>query len=118
MKQLMHKHLPLLLITAVFVFMWACESGPILPDDTDTEENDLTQIILDAQAAIAHNTGNDAPNGAHYNLNIYADLDGDGTAERYPLFDEALQDCFWSYDNNGLKLLQLRFYPVPSDVNG
>jgi hypothetical protein len=52
-----------------------------------------------------------------YLLYVYADLDGDGTAERYPLFDEALQDYFWEYDNNGLKLLQMRFYPVASDVN-
>jgi hypothetical protein len=52
-----------------------------------------------------------------YLLYVYADLDGDGTAERYPLFDSALQDYFWEYDNNGLKLLQMRFYPIPSDVN-
>ena len=52
-----------------------------------------------------------------YLLYVYADLDGDGTAERYPLFDEALEDYFWEYDNNGLKLLQMRFYPVASDVN-
>lgn len=50
-------------------------------------------------------------------LYIYADLDGDGTLERYPLFDEALEGYFWEYDNSGLKLYQLRFYPVPSDVN-
>lgn len=50
-------------------------------------------------------------------LYIYVDLDGDGTAERYNLFNDALQDYFWSYDNNGLKLLQLRFYEVPTDVN-
>jgi hypothetical protein len=50
-------------------------------------------------------------------LYIYVDLDGDGTAERYPLFDEALQDYFWNYDNNGLKLAQLRFYEIPTDVN-
>lgn len=52
-----------------------------------------------------------------YLLYVYADLDGDGTAERYPLFDEALQDYFWEYDNNGLKLLQMRFYPIASNVN-
>lgn len=50
-------------------------------------------------------------------LYIYVDLDGDGTAERYNLFNDALQDYFWSYDNNGLKLLQLRFYEVPTNVN-
>ena len=50
-------------------------------------------------------------------LYIFADLNGDGTLERYPLFDPALQGYFWDYDNNGLKLAQLRFYPVPTDIN-
>jgi hypothetical protein len=50
-------------------------------------------------------------------LYIYVDLDGDGNVERYPLFDEALEDYFWNYDNNGLKLAQLRFYEIPTDVN-
>ena len=50
-------------------------------------------------------------------LYIYVDLDGDGNVERYPLFDEALQGYFWNYDNNGLKLAQLRFYEIPTDVN-
>lgn len=49
-------------------------------------------------------------------LYIYADLDGDGIAERYPLFDSRLQDFFWNYDNNGLKVLQLRFYKKPTVV--
>lgn len=49
-------------------------------------------------------------------LYIYVDLNGDGLVERYNLFNSALQDYFWSYDNNGMKLLQLRFYQVPSVV--
>lgn len=49
-------------------------------------------------------------------LYIYADLDGDGTVERYSLFDSALTDYFWQYDNQGLKLAQLRFYEIPSTV--
>ncbi len=28
------------------------------------------------------------------------------------LFDACLQDFLWQYDNNGLKLLQVRFYPI------
>jgi len=32
-------------------------------------------------------------------------------AGKYPLFDEALINYFWEYTNDGLKLLQLRFYP-------
>src|ERR1043166_3231410 len=35
----------------------------------------------------------------------------DGT--EVSLFDTALQDYFWNYDNNGLRLAQLRFYPIP-----
>ncbi|OGG04799.1 hypothetical protein A2Z33_05820 [Candidatus Gottesmanbacteria bacterium RBG_16_52_11] len=50
-------------------------------------------------------------------LYIYYDLNGDGKPERYNLFNEALQDYFWSYDNNGLKLAQLRFYDVSTYVN-
>jgi hypothetical protein len=50
-------------------------------------------------------------------LYIYVDLDEDGIVERYALFDSALQDYFWDYDNNGLKLAQLRFYEIPTNVN-
>ena len=50
-------------------------------------------------------------------LFVFADLNGDGIVERFPLFDSALQNYFWEYDNNGLKLLQLRFYQVPTNVN-
>ncbi len=45
-------------------------------------------------------------------LSVSVDLDGDGTLERVPLFGDELQDFFWQYDNNGLKLAQLRFYDV------
>ncbi len=44
-------------------------------------------------------------------LYIYADIDGDGIVERYPLFDSRLENYFWNYDPDGLKVLQLRFYP-------
>src|SRR5262249_42900423 len=36
-------------------------------------------------------------------LYVYADVNGDGVVERFPLFDSALQDYYWQYDNNGLK---------------
>jgi hypothetical protein len=32
--------------------------------------------------------------------------------EDVALFDEALQDFFFQVDNNGLRVAQLRFYPV------
>jgi hypothetical protein len=49
-------------------------------------------------------------------LFIYADLDLDGKNERYPLFDDALEDYFWKYQNSGLKLAQLRFYEIETEV--
>ncbi len=53
---------------------------------------------------------------SQYLLYIYADINLDGVLERYPLFDPALQGYFWDYDNQGLKLVQLRFYPISSTV--
>jgi hypothetical protein len=50
-------------------------------------------------------------------LYVYVDLNGDGTAERYPLFSDALVSYFWDYDNHGLKLAQLRFYEIETNVN-
>jgi hypothetical protein len=45
---------------------------------------------------------------------IYVDITDDGIDNpiRYRLFDNALWDYFWQYDNNGLKLCQLRFYMI------
>src|SRR5438094_9996332 len=40
-----------------------------------------------------------------------------GKLTRTPLFDSSLQNYFWQYDNTGLKLLQLRFYQVPTTVD-
>ncbi len=39
-----------------------------------------------------------------------------GKSVSTPLFSQNYQNYFWSYDNQGLRLLQLRFYQVPSNV--
>jgi hypothetical protein len=63
-------------------------------------------------------------NVSKYLLYIYADIDGDGVLDRVPLFDSSLTGYFWDYDNQGLKVAQLRFYecsttvPVATDPNG
>jgi len=44
---------------------------------------------------------------------LVADVDADDVLERVALFEGGLVDWLWQYDNNGLKLAQLRFYPVP-----
>jgi hypothetical protein len=50
-------------------------------------------------------------------LYVYADIDGDGDIDRVPLFGDGLEDFYWQYDNSGLRVAQLRFYPVPTNVN-
>lgn len=50
-------------------------------------------------------------------LYVLADIDGDGDVDKVLLFDDRLQDYFWQYDNNGLRLAQLRFYELPTDTN-
>jgi len=41
---------------------------------------------------------------------LKADINGDGVVERVALFAGGLEDFFWQFDNNGLRLAQLRFY--------
>ncbi|UCD78442.1 MAG: hypothetical protein JSW26_24010 [Desulfobacterales bacterium] len=53
-------------------------------------------------------------------LYVYLDTDDDGVVERYSIFDDVFGDAeanyFWDYDNQGLKLVQLRFYEIPTTV--
>lgn len=55
-----------------------------------------------------------------YLYDVWIDTDGDGVGDvhynRIPLFSDLLQDYFWGYDNNGLKLAQLRFYNCSTTV--
>ena len=54
-------------------------------------------------------------------LQVCADVDNtDGVdLELVPLFSDEGENYFWHYDNNGLRLLQMRFYPVSTtDIGG
>lgn len=44
-------------------------------------------------------------------LYVWADVDGDGDIDRTELFSDSLDTYYWYYDNAGLKLAQMRFYP-------
>lgn len=57
---------------------------------------------------------------------VWVDENGDGIEQageletvyaRIPIFSDILQGEYWEYDNNGLKLLSVRFYPIPTDVS-
>lgn len=43
---------------------------------------------------------------------VLADVDEDGNLERVGLFEDSFFGFFWDYDNYGLRLAQLRFYPI------
>ncbi|MEL7656056.1 MAG: hypothetical protein AAGU75_09120 [Bacillota bacterium] len=52
---------------------------------------------------------------------VAVDTNGDGLADmtefvRVPIFDDMLANEYWQYDNSGLKLLQVRFYPFGTNV--
>ena len=36
---------------------------------------------------------------------------------RVPIFDDIIENEYWSYNNGGLKLLQVRFYDISTDVS-
>lgn len=59
-------------------------------------------------------------------VEVWVDANDDGitTADeleivyaRIPIFDDILMGEYWEYDNTGLKLLQVRFYPIETDVS-
>jgi hypothetical protein len=84
--------------------------------DPSTQE-EICELDTELTLELKRSTGKSAfENVSKYLLYIYVDLDGNGTIERYNLFNEKLQDYFWQYTNNGLKLAQLRFYPCATIV--
>jgi len=85
-----------------------CGVDPAVPADT---------ICSVVQLDLSRTNGQQSfQNVTRQMLYVYAVLPGQTTVSRVPLFDSALQDYFWNYDNNGLKLAQFRFYPVPTTV--
>lgn len=82
--------------------------------DPETGDEVCSMYILEMRT---RDHGNNFKDVSRYLLYIYADLvdDGYGVPERYPLFDDRLEEYFWSYDNNGLKIAQFRFYEMPTE---
>ena len=66
----------------------------------------LTTIVIDddVTATYGETTAYTACGGT--------DTLGDDAPIRVDLFDSCLENYFWKYDNNGLRILQVRFYPA------
>jgi hypothetical protein len=72
-------------------------------------------LVSTQQLVSVRNTGGSKfTNVSQQLLYIYALING--TLTRIPLFDTQFQSFTWDYTNTGLKLLQLRFYQVPTTV--
>lgn len=83
------------------------------PNDPTDDEVECSEISMDLTRSKGQSK---FTNVSKYLLYIYADLDEDGDLDRIPLFFDGFQDFFWEYDNHGLRLAQLRFYPCSSTV--
>ena len=86
---------------------------------TTSVASDGTDVIylqtLEVQAAKGKRTFSNVSRSLLY---VYADITADDVDNPmlYPLFDENLEEYAWEYDSNGQKLVQLRFYEIPSTV--
>lgn len=49
-------------------------------------------------------------------LEIYVEDEPSGICVRIPIFSETLEGEFWEYDNNGVRLTQVRFYDESTNV--
>ena len=74
-----------------------------------TDSNGITFCSGDSMLLVRTTGKSSFTNVTKELLYIFVDINGDGVVDRVPLFDSRLKDYFWSYDNTGLKLAQLRF---------
>lgn len=102
---------------SVFARALGTPGGRSLTTTCATDPSDGSLVCSVITLELRRTTGKSTfQNVSKYLLYIYADIDSDGDLERVPLFDDSLQGYFWDYDNQGLKLAQLRFYDCSTTV--
>lgn len=70
------------------------DSSKTTPCATDPDTGD-EYCSVESMIVIREKGKSTFKDASRYLLYVYIDLDGDGTAERYPLFNDALQDYYW-----------------------
>jgi hypothetical protein len=112
-------------VYSVFARALGTPGGKSLTTTCATDPVDGSEICSVMKLTLKRTTGKSTfLNVSKDLLYIYADVNDDGILDRVPLFDSRLVGYFWNYDNQGLKLAQLRFYdcsttvPDASDPNG
>jgi hypothetical protein len=104
-------------VYSVFARALGQPGGSSITTTCATDPATLEEVCSVVSLELTRSTGKSIfKNVSRYLLYIYADLDGDGDLERVPLFDDRLEGYFWDYDNNGLRLAQLRFYECSTTV--
>ncbi len=96
--------------------MQTCATDPLLIDPITLQPEVVCAVSTYTLNMDSTNRPQKFENVTKYLLYIYYDIDGDGILDRVPLFTDPLVDFFWAYDNSGLRLAQLRFYPIPTVV--
>jgi hypothetical protein len=78
---------------------------------TDPSDDEVVCSTLNTADALVRKNGTPVWKNVTTELTtITATINGSLTT--IPIFDPALYQYFWNYDNNGLRLAQLRFYPI------
>lgn len=89
------------------------EDGDGIKDDLicETDMNEILEVERTAGRSRFENVTREL-------LYIYVDITADGVnnPKLYPLFSEEMENYYWEYNNNGLKVLQLRFYNTSTYV--
>jgi hypothetical protein len=87
---------------------------------TSATDPEIGEVVSDLQMVAVRESGSmKFANVSAALLYIYAWIYDAGvwTYQRVPLFSDLLQDYLWSYDNNGVRLAQFRFYEgVPTQA--
>jgi len=83
-------------------------------DKVTNEFQCSTENTLDVLTRTKGKNTNNFTNVTKQLTTVCLDTDGNGTCDlRSGIFSEAAFTYFWDYDNSGLRLAQLRFYPIP-----
>ena len=92
-----------------------CATDPDPDDDPTTDDATIVCTTANEVVVLIRNNGKSSFEKVTKQLTtLCLDTDADTVCDtRVGIFDSSLEDYFWDYDNNGLRLAQLRFYPIP-----
>jgi hypothetical protein len=91
--------------------MTTCTTGAGEDGILDNADDEI--VCSTENVILVRNKKNSFDNVTKELTTVVADFDADGTMERIGIFSDPLRSYMWEYDNDGLRIAQLRFYPLP-----